>query len=257
MNKILFWKSSKFSIILFFLVWAVFYSLSKSIHLDPFHIDGFFQTASSLYRLHSGQLPGRDFFPYLGIGPILLLYPAFKILGANLMASNSSAHVMTLLAGQLTVSILWQLVFRPKSFATSLAVGAFFSVVYVMLLHTLAIPGLELSCFIFSPGNSLKPIRSLPPYILATLYYFFITHTKRVKPNGPTLLKGFIAGSAMCAMSLWSNDYAIHIDWIIWSPIWPRFIDKQIGPIGKKIVLLQDAYGSYLLFLSFTDPSLA
>jgi hypothetical protein len=61
--------------------------LKASIDIPIFHIDGAFQTASSLFRLDSGQLPGRDFYPYLGVGPLLAIFPIFKIGGSDLSAT--------------------------------------------------------------------------------------------------------------------------------------------------------------------------
>src|SRR3954451_22069902 len=51
------------------------YARQSSLVLPTMHLDGSFQTASGLFRLESGQWPGKDFFPYLGIGPVMALFP--------------------------------------------------------------------------------------------------------------------------------------------------------------------------------------
>jgi len=38
-------------------------SLSAALESPTFHLDGAFQTASVLFRISNGELPGRDFFP--------------------------------------------------------------------------------------------------------------------------------------------------------------------------------------------------
>ena len=55
-------------------------SWKASLYSPTFHIDGAFQTAAGLFKMKSGQVPGIEFFPYLGIGPIVLLYPFLSFL---------------------------------------------------------------------------------------------------------------------------------------------------------------------------------
>ncbi len=58
------------------------------------HIDGAFQNASTLFRLQNGHLPGRDFFPYLGLGPVFVSYPLFSAHGGHLIASQITAYLL-------------------------------------------------------------------------------------------------------------------------------------------------------------------
>lgn len=159
---------------------ALFISLTKSINLPTYHLDGAFQTASGLYRLDSGQLVGRDFFPYLGIAPLYILYPLFKALGANLAASVFTAQLVTLLLGALSVALIWHLIFCSRSFLRSLAIGSLLFLLPVVLLDGLRVPfppALHASI----PGNSLRPIRSAAPYLTVLAYYFLalpITRTR-------------------------------------------------------------------------------
>jgi len=83
----------------FFLNILIFISLSlliytlylksyiTSLYTPTGHLDGAFQTASALFRLSNQETLAKDFFFYLGIGPLYLLYPFFKLAGANLAAS--------------------------------------------------------------------------------------------------------------------------------------------------------------------------
>lgn len=97
--KRIFYLGIRLSTIALFIVFLVFQSLDLAINVPTFHLDGAFQTASGLFRLDAGQLPGRNFFPYLGIGPLFLLYPIFKLSGSCLTSSVFSAKFITLLFG--------------------------------------------------------------------------------------------------------------------------------------------------------------
>ena len=77
------------ALLLFALVVALTQAWRWWHEVPTWHMDGAFQTASGLYRLADGQVPGRDFFPYLGIAPVLLLYPVFALLGGELTEPSS------------------------------------------------------------------------------------------------------------------------------------------------------------------------
>lgn len=193
----------KVSIILCWLGWAVFYSMAASINIPVFHLDGAFQTASGLYRLDAGQFPGKDFYPYLGIGPLFALYPFFKAFGANISASIFSAQLVTLFIGVLSTAFIWQLIWRPKSFITSLAAGSILFLAPISVAGYFALPLPNWMMFSASPGNSLRPIRAAAPYLVAMAYYFFIFNIGTAR-NKYTL-SGLLTGSIL----LWSNDFAI------------------------------------------------
>jgi len=194
---------TKSGVALFFSGWAFFYSLSIAINVPTFHLDGAFQTASGLFRLDAGQFPGKDFFPYLGVGPLLSLYPAFKVLGSDLSASVFSAQFMTLLLGWLSVSIIWHLIFHPKFLISSLAAGAVFLVVPIAFTSYFEVFLHHSFSFAIHPGNSLRPIRAAAPYLLAITYYLFILNIKSAQ------LKSALSGVASGVILLWSNDFAI------------------------------------------------
>ncbi len=185
------------------LAWAVFRSLSAAIDAPTLHLDGAFQTASALFRLDSGQLPGRDFFPYLGIGPLLSLYPAFKAFGSNLAASVISAHFMTFVLCWLSVSLLWHLIARPASFASSLVAGACYFGALTVAADYFSIHTDDDLGFASGPGLSLRPIRAAAPYLVVACYYLGILNLRSVR------LKSALCGVVTGAILLWSNDFAV------------------------------------------------
>lgn len=124
-----------FIIILSFLMWAIFYVMTTTINVPTFHLDGAFQMASGIFRFDSGQFPGKDFFPYLGIGPLFTLYPAFKASGQDIFASVFFAQFMTLISGGLSVSVIWHLM------------GAFGIIAHIFCSRCCVFCGVECTCY--------------------------------------------------------------------------------------------------------------
>lgn len=191
----------KFVAILGFIGWAIFYSLTMTISTPTFHLDGAFQTASGLYRLDAGQMPGRDFYPYLGIGPLFLLFPLFKLLGSNLASSGFAAQFVVLVLGALAVSIIWHLIFKPEKKIDSILGGCvlFFGLLVIFTLSELRLP--YWLWFGSTPGNSLKPVRSFAPYMAIAFLAIPLYKSKVVR---------YIFRGAFCGLILlWSNDFAL------------------------------------------------
>ncbi|MHC8295308.1 hypothetical protein [Pseudomonas sp. LB3P58] len=194
-------RAIKLCAIFCFIGWAVFYSLFIPIFTPTFHLDGAFQTASGLYRLDAGQMPGRDFFPYLGIGPLFILFPLFKLLGSNLAASGFSAQFIVLIFGAAAVSIIWHLIFKPEKKIDSILAG---SVLFIGSLATLTATGHMVPNWLqfgLTPGNSLKPVRAFLPYMAIAFLAI---------PLGRIGAIRFLYRGAFCgAILLWSNDFAL------------------------------------------------
>ena len=179
----------------------IFQAKSEAIDIKTFHMNGVYQTASGLFRIDSGNFPGKDFFPYLGVGPLLIIYPFFKLAGGVLTSSVFAAKVVTLTLSWISVSVLWHLIIRPRFVFTSLCGGA------ILLITTYLVAGMLdyrfLSIFGAAPGNSLRPIRSVIPYIVAIAIYFVMTYYR----NG--YKSNIFVGIVIAISLLWSNDFAI------------------------------------------------
>ncbi|ABM02306.1 hypothetical protein Ping_0448 [Psychromonas ingrahamii 37] len=177
-------------------------ALTGSILVPTFHLDGAFQTASGLFRLDSGQLPGKDFFPYLGIGPILIIFPVFKLAGSDLIASSFSTLFVTRVLAWVSVSLVVHLILRSKSFISSLCIG----IILLIILIGIDKSGFFINkpfSFLIDPGTSLRPVRASAPYLLGILSYFIVT------TSIPYSLKKYLAGVSAGIFLLWSNDYAL------------------------------------------------
>lgn len=199
-NKI---KTIGASSILIWLSWSISVSLIASINIPTFHLDGAFQTASGLYRLSADQYPGKNFYPYLGVGPTFALYPLFKAFGSDISASVFASHLVVLMVGTFATALIWHFIWRPASVITSLAAGTVLFLGQLGIYNYLSIqlpPWLQFSAL---PGNSLRPIRAAAPYLVAIIYFSLI-HRMYGKAKRYAL-SGILAGITL----LWSNDFAI------------------------------------------------
>lgn len=190
---------SYLGIILLDLLIIAVISLRQAIDIPTFHLDGAFQTASGLFRLADGQLPGRDFYPYLGIGVLFTLYPVFWLAGSNMAASLFAAQFVTLLGSLLSVSSLAALVRKRDRLKFAVVSGT-------IMLTAIALLWPELPPWLMerlAPGNSLRPLRSLIPYVVFGLAYIAIRFSANWLISQIGL--GSLAGFAL----LWSNDFGL------------------------------------------------
>ena len=192
---------SKYAAVFLSLAICIVTALASSVHVPTFHLDGAFQTASGLFRLESGQLPGRDFYPYLGVGPLLAIFPIYKIFGGDLAATVAAAKFVTIFLSWMAVATLWHFVLRPTNVIYSLIGGSLilFGIDLIAsqsLLSNLLGFGLE-------PGNSLRPVRAMLPYLVALSIYFLIKTITHVNA------RNFLISATLGIALLWSNDFAI------------------------------------------------
>lgn len=186
-------------VILTWLAYTVIESLRQSVNIPTGHLDGAFQTASSLFRLDMGLYPGRDFFPYLGIGPNYLIYPFYKLFGSNLASSVTAAYFIVSVTAMISNAFIFHMVWKSKSFIYSLAASCVF--LYILLL-IYKLTYFRFLGWSFEPGNSLKPVRAFISYIAAIVIYFFINKL------GNKFFKILAVGTLTSFVLMWSNDFA-------------------------------------------------
>lgn len=183
--------------------WVIYYSLEQSLKVPLFHIDGAYQTASALYRLSEGQLPGRDFQPYLGVAVSYLLLPAYWMAGKTIAASQFSAFIMTAIVGIFAIAIVWKFVFRSRSFWTAILAGGVIYSLTIAIAQALEVKLPMEIAFAFEPGNSLRPLRAAAPYF--TIAIFYVVSTRFTIIWLKVILYALLTGAVL----LWSNDFAI------------------------------------------------
>jgi hypothetical protein len=208
----LIWRKS-FPGILFFvsLIPLVLLSLAKSLELPTYHLDGAFQTASGEYRLKDLQFPGRDFFPYLGTGPILLIFPFFILAGGNLFASVFASHLTTYLIFLISSFFVYLCCFKKYRPFTVIALFVFLVLICCLDSSNIDIGKIQISKLInvgfgewINPGNSLRPLRASLAYAAG------ITIWSVINLNWSVRVKMLAAGCALGGLtSVWSNDYAL------------------------------------------------
>lgn len=180
-----------------------------SLDIPRNHIDGAFQTASSLYRLNSGETLGKDFFSYLGIGPIFILFPFFKIFGANISSSVFSSYLIVSLISTLAMAIIIKNVTRSISFKMSFLISGIILFFLKFLNFNYFNTFVD---FLLTPGNSLRPLRSGIVYIIVFLYVLILNDIK-IKEK----FKIIFGGILLSILLLWSNDYAFISTFILLS----------------------------------------
>ena len=178
---------------------AVIFGLARSIDIPTLHLDGAYQTASGLYRLADGQWPGKDFYPYLGMGPTYFLYSIFVLAGGHVAASVFAAHVATACAAGFSVGLIGALTARSQRVLTGVLLGSLFLCTVIFLYPKLPPQLIER----LTPGNSLRPIRAFVPYLSAVAAWVLLS--LRLGPAVMYSLIGVVAG----ATALWSNDFGV------------------------------------------------
>jgi hypothetical protein len=180
---------------------------TESVYVPTYHMDGAFQTASGLYRLDSGQFPGRDFFPYLGLASIYVLYVPFKLFGAHLTASTLAAHFMSYLLLAVSLALIIRLIRPvarwPSAFATAVATLSTINLVVTRRWWKFSTTIEAIARHSLNPGNSLKPIRAAAPALTAIAVWFIVRRIPATPLRYAFL--GAIGGSVLW----WSNDFGI------------------------------------------------
>jgi hypothetical protein len=186
-------------------------SAEKAIYIPVNHLDGAFQTASGLFRIAGGQIPGVDFFPYLGIGPLLLLFPGFLISGGDLSSSVFTSHFMTLLILQATIGITYFLLKKNVSYKELIIGTISLFYIYIFLVPQLPIDsgfssfiGINALSELSQPGNSLRPVRAFSIWL--TVLIIFLLSSRIARKRKTNVVIGFFLA---LIGTLWSNDYAL------------------------------------------------
>lgn len=178
---------------------AIIFGLSRSIDIPTFHLDGAYQTASGLYRLADGQSPGKDFFPYLGVGLTFFLYPIFMLAGNDIAASVFASHFLVACGFAIVIGTITGLLANSNRLLIGIIFSTFALTFALWLYPNLSPILLER----LTPGNSLRPLRSLIPYIVVIPTYLILK--SRLHPFTSYGLLGILAGISF----LWTNDFGL------------------------------------------------
>ncbi|MFC3609257.1 hypothetical protein [Stutzerimonas tarimensis] len=240
-------------VVLSILITAGFFAQREALDVPLSQVDGAYQTASGLYRLAAGERPGADFYPYLGVGLLYFLYPVFRLAGGDLAASVFASFFMVWLGTLFSIGLVAALLARAHRLWVGVLVAGGFGCVAMLLsadLHPLIAERLF-------PGNSLRPIRSLVPFIGAVLLFVLL----RSRLNLPS--KAIGAGMVSGLMFPWSNDYGVPaaamlglfaMAWVAWQERaigWRPFVVPLVGLVTAVLLLALGTGGSPLAMLKY------
>jgi hypothetical protein len=152
---------------------------------DGIQADGPFQLYNSVRRVDAGQLPGRDFPCFHGLGHAFAHYPVYRLLGSDLFASELSRQLVSRLLGLgIYLLVSWLL-------TRSLWPGALIGLWSTISLNTNTVFEVRLGYAVsVEPDNSLVSLRGLVPLLMLGVLYAL--RTRYVCE----LLLGFMLGVA-------------------------------------------------------------
>ncbi len=169
------------------------------LNLNLVPIDGLLQTYNSTRRMDLGEIPYRDFVPYLGLGPVFVNFLGAKLFGSTLVGQFMFINVLHLLIGIFILFVLFEVFFKEekkKKFLPPAVVAL--TGIYLVGLHF----PFKSIFFILGeytrPGNSALGLRAV---ILFLTIYVCLKIEK-----GRLVFLGYL----LIGLSLtWSVDYAL------------------------------------------------
>jgi len=211
-----------FVAILSVLVVGILYASHFGLIIDFAPLNGSFQTFNPIRRLLLGEVPGKDFNPYLGVGLTYITSLGVYLLGDSFAASQFNIHFLLflchflifltlfyliglstyrsiLLASSVTIIVLNGIV-SPLPLYRDFSCSNWLQSIYFPFTGTLSIYPSEL----ITPGNSNLGLRALLPFISSLIVLTSLNWFCK-SPVSIILLLGCIAG----IQPLWSNDYGI------------------------------------------------
>lgn len=197
--------------------------------IDYVPTNGTFQTYNPQRRLFDGQVIGRDFPVYLGIGPTLLVHAGMRLVGPTLADCNYVTSLLCVISSLLCSLVLAR--FCGLGWPGSIMVAVAFAAAHVptnriWLVDLLGYDQLQHYIFQSTHANSNLPLRAAAPFIAALA----LAAGRRAVGNHAArmiVVTGVVAGLA----SIWSNDYgpatsaAVGLHWWLTTPAsgWRRF----------------------------------
>lgn len=204
-------------------------STNFSLDLDYKAYNGAFQTFNPLRRIFLGEIPGRDFNPYLGLGTTYVTAAITYIFGGNFAASKLSIYLLSTVLHLLVLITLFFL--SGFSIKKSFIAAAFVFILISYDLYRLA-PFWEIA----GPGNSNLGMRSALPFISSWIVLFIVKFYNE-KPQIFYLLMGILIG----IQPLWSNDYGIPSSVALSGVATLYLIKQEKHKIAKAILLFSSA----------------
>ena len=134
-------------------IFFVLNALYRGINMDSYAANGTFQLYNPLRRMAAGQVIGRDFPFFHGVGVPILHFPIFRVLGSGVFAAEVSKWLTSPLMFIAASFLFFWAYFRCLKKST--VATAIFSILALRFIY------------IIWPGNSLIGFRLTFPFIVA------------------------------------------------------------------------------------------
>jgi len=182
--------------------------------LDYSPMNGDFQTYNMVRRLFNGQIPFRDFFPYLGLGPLYLNSIICILTGNGLFRMSL---ISTLIMSAISFVVILYTILRV--FEIKKHISLLIPILFISLMHIVTSNSgivYETTTFlkkILYPGNSIRTHRAVVLFLCVLIFRIIFKNIDfkkfRIKDfkYEYVIICGFILGIFGC----WSNDYGIPI----------------------------------------------
>lgn len=204
-------------------------AINFSFNLDYKAYNGAFQTFNPLRRIFIGEIPGRDFNPYLGLGTTYITAVLTYLFGGNFAASKFSIYLLSVL---LHLLVLITLFFLSGFYIKKAFIGAAFVFILISYDVQKLAPFWELA----GPGNSNLGMRSALPFISSWIVLFLFKICQN-KPQTFYCLTGCLIG----IQPLWSNDYGIPSSVALSGAIVVNLIKQENNRTTKLTLLFTSA----------------
>lgn len=151
-----------------FLVNVVVTAIAVAVNFDGYAANGALQIYNPLRRIAQGELPGRDFPFFHGVGVPMIHYPLFELFGGNIFASEMSRYLISPLLFLLTSAVFFFAYFKDAR-RVVIATGLYtaFSLAFNDIV---------------TPGNSIVGVRSALPIVVAALLLWKPRHSWTLGP---------------------------------------------------------------------------
>lgn len=229
-------------VILFILVIAhcFFESYSYTVYSDFNAINGTFQNYNVVRRFLSGQIPYKDFYPYLGLGHLVWGSLFTAIFGGSFGDSVFAFDFLSSLIVFLLIYILSVTVTKNKFGTIAYYLSFIIYGIYIFIINIAY--NLHLTSFTYRTGNSARFIRggALLAFVLMELVMLSVFE-KKIQDKKIRIISSIIGTSVVSGIILpWGNDYGLAC-----------FLCAMLFTVFIVIVKTKSASKAVLSFLSF------
>ena len=216
-----------FAILVYYFVFIYSLLFTNAFELHTSVINGTFQLFDPLRRIAAGQIPGKDFFFFHGLGTLYIHYPIFALLGKNLLAVEIVKLLTAFTFGFIPTLLFLISVSLP---AAIIGILTFFFTAFCSELR------LGILC---TAGNSLLGVRSAMPVITAALMILIFKRSEKSTSSRFTILTVFALLNAFAFfMSVEHGLASIAASFVIIVLMQSKTIYKKILHLGLFTLLL-------------------